>query len=159
MTDELANSLRSNDGWGTNTDIMSHNFRAYDNWVGGPWNIAFSGVGTCNRLIEFLEDLETDQTEAVAELRALRAFYLWTGLDTYGNIPVELRFAEADPAPTQVTPAEAFAIVEAELQESIPDLNPNKDQTTYAKMNRATANMLLAKLYINAERFGVTPKW
>ena len=159
MSDELANPLRSNDGWGTNTDLMSHNFRPNDSAVGGAWNMAFSGVATCNRLIEFLEGLETDQTAAIAELRALRAFYLWVGLDIYGNIPVELRFAEADPAPSQVSPAEAFAVVEAELLAVISDLNPNRDQTTYAKMNQATANMLLATLYINAERYGMPTKW
>ncbi|MHA7831668.1 MAG: RagB/SusD family nutrient uptake outer membrane protein [Flagellimonas sp.] len=159
MTNELANPLRSNDGWGANMDIMSHNFQPNDGWVPGIWNLAFSGVGTCNRLIEFLEGLDSDQTTAIAELRALRAFYLWAALDTYGNIPVELRFAEADPAPTQVTPAEAYEIIEGELLESIPDLNPNKDQTTYAKMNRDAANMLLATLYINAERYGVSPQW
>ncbi|WP_421801347.1 RagB/SusD family nutrient uptake outer membrane protein [Flagellimonas sp.] len=159
MTDELANPLRSNDGWGANMDIMSHNFQSNDGWVPGIWNLAFSGVGTCNRLIEFLEGLDSDQTTAIAELRALRAFYLWAALDTYGNIPVELRFAEADPTPSQATPAEAFVIIERELLESIPNLNPNKDQTTYAKMNRDAANMLLATLYINAERYGVPAKW
>ncbi|MBQ4913791.1 RagB/SusD family nutrient uptake outer membrane protein [Maribacter sp. MMG018] len=159
MTDEMANPLRSNDGWGTNTDIMSHNFRANDNWVGGVWGIAFSGVATCNRLIEFLEGLDTDQNTAIAELRALRALYLWAGMDTYGNIPVELRFAEANPTPSQVSPAEAFAVIEEELLAAIPDLNPSKDQTTYAKMNRAAGNMLLATLYINAERYGVSAKW
>ena len=159
MTDEFANPLRSNDGWGANTDVMSHNFRANDGWVGGIWGISFSGVATCNRLIEFLEGQESDQTAAIAELRALRALYLWAGLDTYGNIPVELRFADADPTPAQVSPAEAFAVIESELLASIPDLNPNKNQSTYAKINQATANMLLATLYINAERYGVSSKW
>lgn len=159
MTDELANPLRSNDGWGANMDIMSHNFQPNDGWVPGIWNLAFGGVGTCNRLIEFLQGLDSDQTTAIAELRALRAFYLWAALDTYGNIPVELRFAEANPTPSQSSPAEAYEIIERELLESIPDLNPNKDQTTYAKMNRDAANMVLATLYINAERYGVSPKW
>jgi|GEM_PF-157384 len=159
MSYELSNALRSNDGWGTNTDLMAHNFSANEGWASGPWNIAFPGVATCNRLIEFLQSLDTDQTAAIAELRALRAFYLWIGLDHYGNIPTELRFAEADPTPSQVTPAEAYAIIEAELLSAIPDLNPAKDQSTYAKINQGTANMLLATLYINAERYGVSPKW
>ena len=159
LSDELANPLRSNDGWGTNADLMSHNFRANDNWVRGPWGIAFGGTATCNRLIEFLQALETDQTIAISELRALRALYLWVGLDTYGNIPVDLRFAEADLTPSQKTPAEAFAIIETELKESIPNLNPGKSTSTYAKMNQSAANMVLAQLYINAERYGVGPKW
>ena len=45
------------------------------------------------------------------------------------------------------------------MVQSIPDLNPGKSQATYAKMNQATANMVLAELYINAERLGISPKW
>ncbi len=158
-TDEISNPLRSNDGWPTNTDQMAHDFRANEGYISGAWNNLFGGVATCNRLIEFLEDLETDQTTAIAELRALRAFYLWGALDLFGNIPVELRFAEADPTPSQITPAQAYAIIEKELVESIPDLNPAKDRSTYAKMNQSAANMVLANLYINAERYGVGTKW
>src|SRR5205085_339557 len=79
--------------------------------------------------------------------------------DLFGNIPVELRFEKADPMPTQLKPADAFKIIEDELKAAIPDLNPGKSQATYAKMNQSTANMILAELYINAERFGVPAKW
>jgi hypothetical protein len=43
--------------------------------------------------------------------------------------------------------------------EALPNLDPGKSQATYAKMNQATANMVLAEMYINAERFGIGPKW
>ncbi len=158
-SDELSNPLRSNDGWGTNDDQMAHNFKANEGYIAGAWNNAFGGVGTCNRLIEFLQKLNTDQKSAIAELRALRAFYLWEAFDLFGNIPIELRFEEANPAPSQLPAAEAFKIIEDELLQSIPDLNPGKSQATYAKMNMATANMILAELYINAERLGLAPKW
>lgn len=159
ITDEMINPLRSNDGWGTNTDVMSHNFSPEEGSLGGAWNMAFPGVATCNRLIEFLEGLDTDNATSIAELRALRAFYLWVGLDFYGNIPVELKFFDANPAPSQVTPAEAFAIIESELLAVIPSLNEAKDASTYAKVNQATANMILAKLYINAKKYGVDAHW
>lgn len=158
-TDELSNPLRSNDGWPTNDDQMAHDFKASEGYVDGAWNNAFGGVGTCNRLIEFLQGLKTDQTAAIAELRALRAFYLWEALDLFGNIPVEFRFAEADAAPSQVTPAVAYKAIEDELLASIPKLSAGKGLATYGKMNQATAYMLLANLYINAERYGIAPKW
>ena len=158
-SDEFSNPLRSNDGWGTNDDQMAHNFRANEGYSTGAWNSAFGGVATCNRLIEFLQNLQTDQTSAIAELRALRAFYLWGALDLFGNIPLELRFEKADPAPSQLEPAEAFQIIEKELLESLPYLASGKSQATYAKMNKATANMILAEMYINAQRFGVSAKW
>lgn len=158
-SDELANPLRTNDGWPTNDDQMAHDFRANEGYVDGAWSSSFGGVGTCNRLIEFLQNLGTDQKAAIAELRALRAFYLWEAFDLFGNIPVELRFEKADPMPSQIPMDQTFQIIETELKESIPDLDPGKSQATYAKMNAATANMVLAELYINAERFGIAPKW
>ena len=158
-SDELSNPLRSNDGWGTNDDQMAHDFKANEGYISNAWNNSFGGVGTCNRLIEFLQNLKTDQKSAIAELRALRAFYLWQAFDLFGNIPIELRFEEADAAPSQLNSVDAFKIIEDELLQSIPDLNPGKSQATYAKMNKSTANMLLAELYINAVRFGLSPKW
>ncbi|HEX5151219.1 MAG TPA: RagB/SusD family nutrient uptake outer membrane protein [Parafilimonas sp.] len=158
-SDEFSNPLRSNDGWGTNDDQMAHNFKANEGYPTGAWNSAFGGAATCNRLIEFLQNLTTDQTSAISELRALRAFYLWEALDLFGNIPVELRFETADPAPSQIDPAQAFQIIEKEILEALPDLSPGKSQATYAKMNQATAKMVLAEMYINAERFGIASKW
>jgi hypothetical protein len=158
-SDELSNPLRSNDGWGTNDPQMAHDFRPNAGYVGGAWNSSFGGVATCNRLIEFLKGLNNDQKSAISELRAVRAFYLWMALDLFGNVPVELRFEKADQSPAQLAPSDAFKIIEGELLESIPNLNPGKSQATYAKMNQSTANMLLAELYINAVRYGVTPKW
>lgn len=158
-SDELSLPLRSNDGWGTNDDQMAHNFKANEGYISGAWNNAFGGVGTCNRLIEFLQKLKTDQKSAIVELKALRAFYLWEALDLFGNIPVELRFEKADPIPSQLKPDKVFQIIEKELLDALPDLIHGKSQATYAKMNASTANMILAEMYINAERFGVTPKW
>jgi hypothetical protein len=158
-SDELSNALRSNDGWGTNDLQMAHTFKANAGYVGNGWNNTFGGVGTCNRLIEFLKKLPTDQKKAIAELRALRGFYLWQALDLFGNIPVELRFEEADPIPAQVKPDQAFKIIETELLQALPDLNKGKSQATYAKMNASTVYMILAEMYVNAERFGVSAKW
>ena len=147
--------IRSNGGWddgGIWPRLMRHEFTSTNN-VSGAWNLAFNGVATCNRLIEFLQLQSNIEPSVIAELKALRAYYLWFGLDHFGNIPVELRFAEADPNPKQSTPAEAFAVIESELLDAIPDLKEDKDISTYAKMNKWVAYMTLAKLYINAERY------
>ncbi|MCG8308904.1 MAG: RagB/SusD family nutrient uptake outer membrane protein [Cytophagales bacterium] len=162
MSDVATVPIRSNGGWDDGNvwpRYMSRDWAARDWSQDRPWNIAFNGTATCNRLIEFLDELGDVDPGAVAELRALRAFYLWVGLDNFGNIPVELRFAEADPQPAQKTPAEAFEIIEDELLTAIPDLKESKDVTTYAKVNKWVAYMVLAKLYINAGRYGVEPHY
>ena len=161
VSDVTTVPIRSNGGWddgGIWPRLMRHEFTPENN-VSGAWNLAFNGVATCNRLIEFLNSLENIDPGVIAELRALRAYYLWFGLDHFGNIPVELRFAEADPNPFQLPPEESFAIIESELLDAIPDLTENKDISTYAKMNKWVAYMTLAKLYINAERYNAGPHY
>ena len=57
-SEELSNPLRSNDGWPTNDDQMAHDFKASEGYIDGAWSNEFGGVGTCNRLIEFLAKFE-----------------------------------------------------------------------------------------------------
>ena len=158
--------IRSNGGWddgGKWPRMMRHEFPEDQDLVDRIWNMSFRGAASCNRLIEFFSPGGAGEgkvgNSAIADLRGLRAFYLWMALDAYGNIPVELRFAEADPQPIPKTPAEAFEIIESELLEAIPDMTAEKNEATYAKMNRWTAYMVLAKLYINAEKYGAGPHY
>ena len=161
VSDVTTVPIRSNGGWddgGVWPRLMRHEFTPQNN-VSGAWNLAFNGVATCNRLIEFLDAQGGIDPAVIAELRALRAYYLWFGLEHFGNVPVVLKFAEADPNPSQSPPEETFAVIEKELLESIPDLTEAKDISTYAKMNKWVAYMTLAKLYINAERYNVGPHY
>lgn len=159
-TDQSTVPVRSNGGWndgGLWPRLMEHDFKPTE-FVPAAWNNWFGGVSSCNRLIEiFIEQLGED-APIVAELTALRAFYFYLLLDLFGNIPIETKFLEADPAPQQVTPAEAFAFIESELLKSIDKLSEDKT-TSYAKMNKWSAYTVLVKLYLNAERYGAGAHW
>ncbi|MCO6480209.1 MAG: RagB/SusD family nutrient uptake outer membrane protein [Phaeodactylibacter sp.] len=158
-TDVATVPIRSNGGWndgGLWPRLVEHNFNPLD-FVDGRWNAWFGGVGTCNRLLETLQANLEPNDPVIAELKALRAFYFYMALDLFGNIPLETRFAEADAQPAQSSPAEAFAFIEKELLDAIP--NATESTAAYAKMNKWVAYMVLAKLYINAERFGAGPHY
>ncbi len=159
-SDQSTVPVRSGGGWndgGLWPRLMAHDFKATE-LVPGAWNQWFGGVSACNRLIEVFAEQVGDDAPAIAELRTLRAFYFYILLDLFGNIPIETRFAEADPAPKQVTSAEAFNFIEKEILESIGQLSEEK-ATTYAKVNKWVGYTVLAKLYLNAERFDAGPHW
>lgn len=160
-TDQSTCPIRINGGWndgGLWPRLMEHNFNERD-FVNGEWTRYFGGVASCNRLIEiFTENVGTD-APINSELRALRAFYYFKLLDLFGSVPLETRFAEADPAPQQSSPAEVFSFVEQELLESIPNLREENNQETYGKVNKWVAYTVLADLYVNAERFGAGPHY
>ena len=159
-TDQSTVPIRSNNGWddgGLWPRLMEHDFNALD-FVGGPWGMASGGVSACNRLIEIFTESLGEDAPVVYELRTLRAFYFYLLLSYYGNIPIETSFAEADPAPSQVPPQEAFAFIESELLASVDLLTEDKN-STYAKINKWVGYSILAQLYLNAERITGTPHW
>ncbi|MEC7262687.1 MAG: RagB/SusD family nutrient uptake outer membrane protein, partial [Bacteroidota bacterium] len=161
-TDQSTVPIRSNNGWddgGVWPRLMEHDFNANEN-VDGPWNLASSGISACNRLIEIFSNNENVGADApiISELRTLRAFYYYILLSNFQNIPIETRFAEADPAPAQVSPQESFSFIETELLESIDNLTEDK-ASSYAKVNRWVGYTILAQLYLNSERITGTPKW
>ena len=158
-TDVATVPVRSNGGWndgGFWPRLMTHQFNPLD-FVGDRWNTWFGGVGTCNRLLETLEESLDAADPSIAELKLLRAFYFYQALDLFGNIPLETRFADANPQPSQSSSAEAFDFIEKELLEAIP--NATESTAAYAKMNKWIGYMVLAKLYLNAERFGAGPHY
>src|SRR5205823_7144038 len=61
--------------------------------------------------------------------------------------------------PTNKTSAEAFAYIEKEIKESIPDLSEKGDAGWYGHFTKTAAQALLAKLYLNAKVFTGQDHW
>jgi hypothetical protein len=95
-----------------------------------------------------------------AEARFLRALAYWVGLDFYGSIPL---VTEADPiggpAPKQVARDSLYRYVVAELEAIMDSLPTPSGSITYGRATPATATMLLAELYLNAEVYTGTPNY
>ncbi|MBP6978388.1 MAG: RagB/SusD family nutrient uptake outer membrane protein [Lentimicrobiaceae bacterium] len=125
------------------------------------WNLLYYGVNTCNRLILQFESLEGVDTEpAIAELRALRALYYYWLLDLFGNVPIQDRFdVPADYKPPTNTRQEVYDFVETELLATVDKLPKETGLATFGRMNYYAAQMVLAKLYSNAEVYTGTPQW
>lgn len=160
-TDVATVPIRSNNGWddgGTWPRLMHHEFDPNAYFYNNEWNRFSNGITACNRLIEIFTKNTGPETQVVYELRTLRAFYLFKLLVQFGNIPIESRFSDADPAPSQVSPQEAFKFIESELLASIDQLKEDK-LSTYAKANKWVGYMILAKLYLQAEQITGIPYW
>ena len=100
---------------------------------------------------------EIDQFRA--EARALRALSYWHALDFYRNVPLVLEDYQAgDPPPEQATAEEMFAFIESELTE-VEGLLPAVGQAQYGRIDQGVVAMILAKLYMNAEAYGVGARY
>jgi hypothetical protein len=101
------------------------------------------------------ENIKKYRTEA----RFLRAFQYWVLMDLFGNVP----FATDEQALGSVTPKQAkrseiFAYVESELKAIENDL-PAAKSNEYGRADKAAAQALLARIYLNAGVYTGTPKF
>jgi hypothetical protein len=167
-TDEMAVPTRGSD-WddgGNWRRLHLHSWKFEDGATGGAWDFCFSGVNTANRLIYQFQELVTsgqvDQAAAdayISELQTVRGFFYWQLIDLYGNVPLVTDFASADPAPATKSRSEVYNFVVGDLETSVPKLSKAVDGTTYGRMNYYAGEMLLAKLYLNAEVYTGTAQW
>ncbi|MBX7127482.1 MAG: RagB/SusD family nutrient uptake outer membrane protein [Cyclobacteriaceae bacterium] len=143
-TDEAMIPQRGGDWYdgGQPAGMHTHSYAPNYDAVNNLWTAAYAGVSACNRL---LANPAVTDAAAIAELKAVRAFYYWVLMDNFGRVPVTTKLGEAKP---QSSRAEVFAFIESEL---LSTLEPLKDvKTNYAHMTVYTVHALLAKLYLNA---------
>jgi hypothetical protein len=94
-----------------------------------------------------------------AEARFLRALSYWHGIDLFGDIPlVKETDALGSTPPQQASRADVYAYVVEELN-AIRGSLPAPGSAQYGRANRAAADMLLAKLYLNAQVYTGTPRF
>jgi len=110
------------------------------------WYHAYVGIMYANQCLSNQTLLES-QPQAVAEIRAVRAFLYYILFDSYRNIMILPEGeVEAGFLPTQVPPQEAFDYIVAELKASIDNL---PETNTYDRPSKYMAYMTLAKMHLN----------
>ena len=95
-----------------------------------------------------------------AEARFLRALSYWHGIDLFGDIPL---VTEADALgstpPQQAARADIYTFVVSELTAILPDLPAPGVAANYGRATSMAAQMVLAKLYMNAAVYTGTPNY
>lgn len=136
--------------------LHQHTWTAADPWLLTEWQDLYQAIGYCNNFITNIKkvdvstmSLPVSQAQMIAEIRMVRALHYYWALSEYGNIPVVDSVGVQNPANN--TPAEAFAFIEKQIKESIPDLSEKGDDYWYGHFTKTAAYTLLAKLYLNAK--------
>jgi len=148
-------------------DLHYQNWTSTDVFVTALYSRIFYTIAICNEFIrnsgekiptvsgDFQKNLQYYQAEA----RFLRAFSYWHAIDLFGNVP----FVTEDDRPGSYSPerilrADLFIYIESELLE-ISDLLVPVKANEYGRIDQASAWMLLAKLYLNAEVYTGTNRY
>lgn len=125
-------------------------------------NIAF-----CNEYLRAVDeridglsgDFQTEVRAYRAEAAVLRALNYYFAMDLWGNVPFILpEDGVGAYQPPQISRAELFDHIESELLMALPELI-DAGKNEYARIDKAVAWTLLAKLYLNAEVYTGTAQW
>ena len=146
-SDEMVGVCFGNDYYdsGTYAHTSLHNFQNVDPSIGWYDDI-MSGITLAN---EKYEKFSGVGESALAPIRAIRAFYHFILMDSYGDTPIlDHMLAEGEAVERQPR-ADVARWIESELLAAIPYLTMENNQDTYGKPNRWMAEALLVKLYIN----------
>ncbi len=120
------------------------------------WQWGFGGVNTCNRILSLVNassSPEPKKVATIAEIKAMRALYMYFMMDLYGNIPIITDFPVVNQPGTE-SRAKVFQFIESELL-SVVQLLPTKTSANatlyYGRPTKAMVFSLLEKMYLNAQ--------
>lgn len=152
-------------------DFHNMNWSASNPMLTGLYNRSFYVITLSNEFIRESADgklsergLSGTDADAIrtmrAEARFVRAFQYWVLMDLYGNpgFVTDTTAIGAGILPNQISRANLFAYVEKELLE-LETILPAAKSNEYGRADRAAAQALLARLYLNAGVYTGTAKW
>lgn len=123
-------------------------------------------ITLCNFYLDETEGATDAQVlQNRAEVRFIRALHYYYFMDLYGRAPFKEHFNED--LPVEKTRAEVFTYVESELKAINGDdaeskevlLDNTNDNTNYGRANKVAANLLLARIYLNAKVYTGVERW
>ncbi|MDR2235178.1 MAG: RagB/SusD family nutrient uptake outer membrane protein [Chryseobacterium sp.] len=146
--DNGLDQLTTTTGWNSNNKFFKY---VYD-------RIYYTIPQTTNLILILKNKVDVaNEEQYISELRFLRALSYYYLIDFFGKGPLvnDTTFETTAPLP-EATRAELFNFVETELKEIEGQIAPSN---TYGRANQAVVQMLLAKLYLNAEVYTGTARY
>ncbi|MCQ2267469.1 MAG: RagB/SusD family nutrient uptake outer membrane protein [Bacteroidaceae bacterium] len=159
-----ANELTTDEAicaWG-DTGIPAFNYNQWDAshpMLQGFYYRLYAGIDYCNHYLDVCADVDATR---YAEVRFLRALYYYYLMDCFGNVPFATAISAESPEQLG-SRAELFAWIESELKDCIQNMQPAQARTSnsdgYGRADQDAANLLLARMYLNAEVYTGTAQW
>ncbi len=166
-SDECVNPIRD-PGQDWNDDgywkgFNNHSWTANDLSFEFVWQYSNTGAVLCNKIISQLEGIKETldpkiYAQFTAELKVLRTYYYYTLFDAFGRIPYLDNYSSASVPQSETW--EVWNKLVTCLEEEAPNLPVVTEKNraeNYGRCTQGMAYMLLARLYLNASSFGVTP--
>jgi starch-binding outer membrane protein, SusD/RagB family len=158
-TDECIIPFRETNLWYDNglwIALHRHEYNPNLQVMNGGYSFCFDGISMANQILFQLSESPVDfpsKPKIIAEVKIARAFFYYRALDWFGNVPISTDFKDVT-IPKQSSRTEVWDFVVKEITDNIQFLDDAPTTANYGRTcTKAMANMMLAKLYLNA------PKW
>ena len=149
---------------GKHQNAFLHRWDPSTDYIRSLWNNSYSDIALCNSSLKKLEEIkelgsldESVVDSYMAEVRGIRAFYYMWLVDFFGRIPIVTSPDAGIGDVKQASRSEAYGFVRDEIAAIIPLLPSAKSQDSnseyYARMTKAVAYAMMARLAINAAVF------
>lgn len=106
-----------------------------------------AGITKTNTILEELGS--SASVKMTAPARAMRAYFTWILMDSFGDAPIIDRLLGEGEVVQRSSRKDVALWLEKELTEIIPELTEDVTENTYGKPTKWMAQALLAKIYIN----------
>ena len=142
----------------TTLEMASSNTLATSGQTAGYWNGAYTQLAHYNTFLDNIEDCPMDETKKaiwIAEVKSLRAFYLFYLAFHFKDVPMPLTtltITEANTIP-QTAQTEVYAQVERDLLAAIPLLKDRHDAKDYGRITKSAVRVLLSRLYLAQDKW------
>ena len=150
---------KGGDWWdgGQYMQMFMHTYTSMTSCNRGAWNAAMESIGTCNaNLNTVLGSDMANKDQMAAEIRGIRAYWYYFLVNGWGNVPMVIDYNDKE-LPTNSSRSEVYNWLVGEVNSLIPALP--EANGNYGKFTKASAHALLAKLYLNAESWGLGNKY
>ena len=163
-TNEVCVPVNPNGGWwddGRYNEVHIHSISSSNRLLEMAWEYCFNGITACNDVLDMFDSVDMDfpaKDRVIAEVKVLRAYYYMCAMDEWGNIPFSISKKETG-YPEKKGRDFVFPFIEKEIKDNIQYLQEDPTPEYYGRITKGAADAILAKLYLNAEKWIGRPMW
>jgi len=164
ITNEVCVPVNANGGWwddGRYNEVHVHSISSSNRLLEMAWEYWTKGITACNDVLDTFESIDKDfaaKDRVIAEMKVLRAYFYLCGMDEWGYVPFSVS-KHIEGYPPKKDRAFMFEFIEKEIKDNIDLLQVEPTKEYYGRVTRAFADAILAKLYLNAEKWIGKPMW
>lgn len=141
------------------TNMASVNTAATNGNIRWYWGNAYKQIAKYNNFLDNIVGCPMDETRKgamIAEMKCLRAYFLFNLAFYFKDVPMPLKSLTVSEANTigQTPQADVYKQVETDLVESIKVLPEVYAGDDYGRFSRNAARVLLGRLYLAQKRYG-----